>query len=416
MRARILAVVWLVAFALATVSTVASALDLHAAVRSGDVEAVRGELNGGADIDAADNWGRTPLIVALQQGKAAVVELLLARGANVAATDAWGRTPLLVAAQLKNAPAVRQLLARKSDPNAANKNDITPLIAAAQMGSREMAGVLLAAGAALEREDNLGRSALMWAAFRKDETMVRMLLERGADAGRAGRDGLTALDLARNRGADASLVAVLTTAQAAVPQRAAGALRRQTEAKRPATLPARKLSPQFDPARVIRGEAKAAITLFEYTDFQCPYCRYGAKTVEEVMARYEGQVRLVVKHLPLPLLHPMAMACARYFEAIALQAGDQAWAFYDRVFVDQAALVGGEPYLRKLAADLGADLDRLDVELRGPVPQARVAADLKESEQYRFDGVPVFVVGGYVIEGAQPAQAFFDVIEAILRM
>ena len=93
-----------------------------------------------------------------------------------------------------------------------------------------------------------------------------------------------------------------------------------------------KLSPAIDASRIVRGNPKAPITIFEYTDFQCPYCRYGAKTIDEVMARYEGQVRLIVKHLPLPLLHPMAMACAQYFEAISLQSADKAWAFYDRIF------------------------------------------------------------------------------------
>lgn len=87
---------------------------------------------------------------------------------------------------------------------------------------------------------------------------------------------------------------------------------------------ATRLAPAIDPDRIVRGNPKAGITIFEYTDFQCPYCRQGARTVDEVMARYEGQVRLIVKHLPLPLLHPMAMSCALYFEAISMQSGDKA--------------------------------------------------------------------------------------------
>jgi predicted DsbA family dithiol-disulfide isomerase len=133
------------------------------------------------------------------------------------------------------------------------------------------------------------------------------------------------------------------------------------------------------------------------------------------MARYEGQVRLIVKHLPLPLLHPMAMSCALYFEAISMQSADQAWAFYDRIFLDQRALAGGEPYLQKVAAELGVDTTRLEQDLRGRIARDRIAADLKESEQYKFDGVPAFVVDGQVLEGAQPAQRFFELIDPIQR-
>jgi protein-disulfide isomerase len=165
----------------------------------------------------------------------------------------------------------------------------------------------------------------------------------------------------------------------------------------------------------VRGNPGAAITLFEYIDFQCPYCRFAAKQAEEVMARYEGQVRLIVKQLPLPLLHPMAMPCARYFEAISLQSADKAWAFYDRVFDDQGILSGGEPALQKLAASLGADMGRLERDLQSSVVQDRIAADLAESERFRFDGVPAFVVNGQVLEGAQPAEKFFEVIDAALR-
>mgnify|MGYP002683186418 CR=1 FL=1 len=79
--------------------------------RFGDVEAVRAAASDNSELDRPDNWGRTPLIVALQQGRTALVEMLVGRGASVSATDAWGRTPLLVATQLKNTAAIRLLLA-----------------------------------------------------------------------------------------------------------------------------------------------------------------------------------------------------------------------------------------------------------------------------------------------------------------
>ncbi len=364
---------WFALFALAPAW--AATGDIHAAVRSGDAQKVAAALDGGSGIDSADNWGRTPLIVALQQGKTPVVELLLQRGASVAATDAWGRTPLLVATQLKNMPAIRLLLDRKVDVNAANKNDITPLIAAAQTGNQEAVRLLLEAGAAPGRRDNLGYTALMWAAYRKDDAMVKLLREMGADAAES-RPSMPA-----------------PVASGAAPE----------------------LFPVVDAQRIVRGNPKAVNTIFEYTDFQCPYCRQGAKVIDEVMARYEGQIRLILKHLPLPLLHPMAMSCALYFEAISLQGADKAWAYYDRIFLDQRALGEGEPYLQRVAAELGVDMKRLEQDLRSQVVRDRIAADLKESERYKFDGVPAFVVNGKLIAGAQPAQSFFELIDAVQR-
>jgi len=388
-------------------------VDIHVAVRAGDVEKVEAALKGGAGVNSPDNWGRTPLIVALQQGKAQIVEILLDRGASVAATDAWGRTPLLVATQLKNTAAIRLLLEKKSDVNAANKNDITPLISAAQTGNQEAVSMLLRAGAAPDRADNLGWTALMWAVFRKDAAIAKLLLDYGADAAKVGRDKSTALEIARNRGADAALIALLAVKTSS--GSSAAAATRATQPKPAGGAVAQKLSPTLDARRIIRGNPKAAITIFEYTDFQCPYCRYGAITVDEVMARYEGQVRLIVKQLPLPLLHPMAMSCARYFEAISMQSADKAWAFYDRIFFDQRPLADGEPYLQNVALDLGVDLKKLEQDLRSQTTHDRIAADLKESEQYKFDGVPVFVVNGQLIEGAQPPEKFFEVIDEALR-
>jgi protein-disulfide isomerase len=414
---RIMALIGTLIVVLSSVSAAAAPLDIHAAIRAGDVEAVQAALKDGTELNRPDTWGRTPLIVALQQGKAPLVEMLINHGASVTATDAWGRTPLLVATQLKNTAAIHLLLEKHSDVNAANKNDITPLIAAAQTGNREAASLLLLASAAPDRADNLGWTALMWAAYRKDDVIVKMLLDMGADAAKAGRDKSMALDIARNRGADDALIALLAarapSGSSAKPDTAAT---RPTQPKRPTTATATRLAPAIDPDRIVRGNPKAALTIFEYTDFQCPYCRQGARTVDEVMARYEGQVRLIVKHLPLPLLHPMAMSCALYFEAISMQSADRAWAFYDRIFIDQPALAGGEPYLQRVVAGLGVDMTRLEQDLRNPTTQGRVAADLKESERYKFDGVPAFVVNGQVIEGAQPAEKFIEVIDKALRM
>lgn len=351
------------------------------------------------------------LLGAIRSGDAAKVEQALSEGANVNAADAWGRTPLMMATQLRNTAAVKLILARKPDVNAANRNDITPLIAATQAGNEEVVALLLAAGADPDLADNLGWTALMWASSRNRLAIARRLVDAKADAFAEARDGATAMDLARKANADPALIALL---EACRPDAAKCATPRPGAAKQKAARPAsRTLAPVVDRERIVRGNPDAPITIYEYTDFQCPYCSYGARVMDEVLKRYEGRVKLVVKHLPLPKLHPMAIAAAEHFEAIALQAPAKAWAFYDRIFADLPALAGKEAYLRKVAADVGADRARLEADLKSGIPAARVKADMKESAAFDFDGVPVFVVNGQVVEGAQPVEAFVEVIDGM---
>ena len=173
-------------------------------------------------------------------------------------------------------------------------------------------------------------------------------------------------------------------------------------------------APASGGGRISLGVPTAPVTIVEFTDFQCPYCSRGAQTVKQIMAKYEGKVRLIVRHFPLPS-HPVAMPAALYFEAIALQSPEKAWRFYDALFADQTKLAGGEEYLKKVAGGLDVDMDRVAKDLGNEQIKARIASDMKDFETSRFDGVPVFVINGTVLVGAQPIEMFTEVIEAALK-
>lgn len=166
--------------------------------------------------------------------------------------------------------------------------------------------------------------------------------------------------------------------------------------------------------RIVRGNPAAPVTIVEFTDFQCPYCSNGARTVSAMMAKYEGKVKLVVKHYPLPF-HPAALPAALYFEAIALQSPDKAWQFYDAVFANARQLIDGEDFLKAVAASVGADMSRLEKDARSPEIYKKIAADKQEFEQAKYDGVPVFIINGKVLVGAQPPAKFIEAIDAALK-
>src|SRR5581483_5861566 len=80
--------------------------------------------------------------------------------------------------------------------------------------------------------------------------------------------------------------------------------------------------------RAVLGELSAPITIVEYSDFECPYCRNARPILVALMQAHAGQMRLVVKHTPLEE-HPDAMPAALLFEAIARQDANAAYRFYD---------------------------------------------------------------------------------------
>lgn len=162
--------------------------------------------------------------------------------------------------------------------------------------------------------------------------------------------------------------------------------------------------------RPIRGERQAPVTIVEYSDFECPYCRAVSPTLQDLLSAYGDAVRLVYKHNPLSF-HATAEPAARYFEAIALQSEEQAWRFHDLVFEQQHNLSRGVEILKDIAAGLEIDHGRLERDLQGDTVVQRLAADRAEAEQFGFDGTPAFVINGVSLIGNHPKQDFDRIIK-----
>lgn len=171
------------------------------------------------------------------------------------------------------------------------------------------------------------------------------------------------------------------------------------------------LKPEIKENRVVFGNKAAGITIVEYSDFQCPYCSRGYQTIQEVRKEYGDKVRIIFKHLPLDF-HPLAMPAAKYFEALAKQSPEKAEKFHDMVFENQGMLKDkGEAYFKEVAKKIGADLKKLETDLKSEEIANLIKTDMEEAKKFNMSGTPGFIINGVSLRGAYPFPEFKKIID-----
>jgi protein-disulfide isomerase len=173
--------------------------------------------------------------------------------------------------------------------------------------------------------------------------------------------------------------------------------------------------PKIDEKRAILGPKNAPIVIVEYSDFECPYCSRGYKSIKAVKKKYGDKVRFIYKHLPLDF-HKLAMPAAKYFEAIALQSTEKAYKFHDELYENRSKLLAEkEGYLKKLAKKVGANMTKLAKDVESEEVKKRIEDDLAEARKFEFSGTPGFLINGISLRGAYPPSEFEKIIEKILK-
>jgi ankyrin repeat protein len=192
-----------------TEQEIATYTGLHAAAASGSTAEVERELQRGADINARDAFGRTPLMVAVYQRDGAIARALIAAGANVNALEHQSYDVVTIAAVLNDVEMLQVAILAGGNPRAiTSPYGGTALIAAAHLGHIEAVEALIAARAPLDHVNNLGMTALIEAIVLGDggprhQATVQALVRAGANVNLADAQGTTPLALARRRGATA---------------------------------------------------------------------------------------------------------------------------------------------------------------------------------------------------------------------
>ncbi len=157
------------------------------------------------------------------------------------------------------------------------------------------------------------------------------------------------------------------------------------------------------------GPADAKVTIVEFSDFECPFCSRGAKTMDEIKKNYGDKVRLVFKHLPLSF-HRNAKPAA--VASMAAHRQGKFWEFHDKLFANFRNL--NQANYIKWAQEVGLDVERFKKDLDDPALAKYVDADASYASSIGANGTPTFFVNGLRVVGAQPYSRFKQVIEDVL--
>jgi protein-disulfide isomerase len=154
------------------------------------------------------------------------------------------------------------------------------------------------------------------------------------------------------------------------------------------------------------GPANAPITIVEFSDFQCPFCRATEPTLKELRSPYGDKIRLFYMDYPLPM-HAHALDAAR----AARCAGEQGkfWPFHDALFADQQKLAPAD--LKATAQSLGLDTGKFNGCLDQSKYTEQVNQDEARGKQVGINGTPGFFVNGRLISGAQKVDVFEEMID-----
>jgi protein-disulfide isomerase len=160
-----------------------------------------------------------------------------------------------------------------------------------------------------------------------------------------------------------------------------------------------------DPDIPVAGNADGDITIVEYFDYNCPYCRKLEPELRQVV-QDDGKVRLVLKDWPI--LGPVSIAAARM--ALATKYQDKYVAAHDALMGTASKLT--EPRIRELLAGAGIDVDRAarDLETNAKAIDAILARNGDQATAFGFRGTPSFIVGKFRVPGALTMAQFDQVI------
>ncbi len=155
------------------------------------------------------------------------------------------------------------------------------------------------------------------------------------------------------------------------------------------------------------GPADAPITIVEFGDFQCPYCRqWQQQTYQPLLNAYPGKIRIVYRDFPLTSIHPNAMPAAEAAQCANEQ--NAFWPYYDKLFSSDKL---GDDVYKQYAQDLGLDMNQFNECVSNHKYAQAIQTDSDFAVSTGVNSTPTFFINGLAIIGAQPIDVFKQVID-----
>jgi protein-disulfide isomerase len=155
------------------------------------------------------------------------------------------------------------------------------------------------------------------------------------------------------------------------------------------------------------GPADAPITIVEFSDYQCPFCRrWHQEVYEQLLNTYPGKIRVVYRNLPLTSIHPDAQAAAE----AAMCAGEQDsyWPYHDKLFSSES--LDTQTFIQ-YAQDLSLNVDQFKSCITDQKYKDAIQTDSDFAINMGIRSTPTFFINGLALVGAQPLDVFKQVID-----
>ena len=163
---------------------------------------------------------------------------------------------------------------------------------------------------------------------------------------------------------------------------------------------------KVDTTGFAKGPQDAPITIVEFADYECGYCSRAMESINTVMAKYPGKIRLVYRDFPLEF-HQNAVPAS--IAARCAGAQSKFWEMHIKLFENQSGLTAEN--FTKWAQELGLDMTKFDACSKDQMVMASIQADIQAGSSLGVSGTPAFFVNGISLSGAQPPEAFVKIID-----
>lgn len=162
-----------------------------------------------------------------------------------------------------------------------------------------------------------------------------------------------------------------------------------------------------------RGPADAPVTIVEYSDFQCPYCREMYTLLETKIVKRHSEIRLVYKDFPIVQIHPWAMTAAIAGQCAYQQSNAAFWQLYTSIYENQREITTEniQTKLEGFATAAGLDMTRFKSCIASNDARDRLQAAFRETQTLGLDSTPTLFINGRRLVGSVPEQVLEKVIQ-----